>query len=142
MAERSYLSIGQGLDLLKREFTASRPNEKWCGDITYVPVGESGFVYFATVIDLYSRRLAGWSIADHMRTDLVLDALRMALATSDPGADVTLVHHSLRSDGVRSPAAHGDGVAMGRPHRRQRHAHRPERERSGLADEDRRACPG
>lgn len=46
-------------DLVKRDFTASHPDEKWCGDITYVPVGESGFVYFATVIDLYSGRLVG-----------------------------------------------------------------------------------
>jgi transposase InsO family protein len=46
-------------DLVGRDFTAERPDEKWCGDITYVPVGESGFVYFATVIDLYSGRLVG-----------------------------------------------------------------------------------
>src|SRR5437588_290254 len=68
-------------DLVKRDFTASHPDEKWCGDITYVPVGESGFVYFATVIDLYSGRLIGWSVAEHMRAELVQGALAAAVAT-------------------------------------------------------------
>ena len=67
-------------DLVGRDFTASRPDEKWCGDITYVPVGASGFVYFATVIDLFSGRLVGWSIAEHMRAELVRDALAAAVA--------------------------------------------------------------
>jgi transposase InsO family protein len=67
-------------DLVGRDFAASRPDEKWCGDITYVPVGECGFVYFATVIDLYSGRLVGWSIAEHMRAELVRDALCAAVA--------------------------------------------------------------
>ncbi len=67
-------------DLVGREFTAARPDEKWCGDITYVPVGESGFVYFATVIDLFSGRLVGWSIAEHMKAELVRDALSAAVA--------------------------------------------------------------
>jgi putative transposase len=51
-------------------------------------------VFFAFVIDVYSRMIVGWQFAEHMRTDLVLDALRMALAQRDPGADVELVHHS------------------------------------------------
>ena len=67
-------------DLLGRDFTATGPDEKWCGDITYVPVGESGFVYLATVIDLFSGRLLGWSIAGHMRAELVRDALAAAVA--------------------------------------------------------------
>lgn len=68
-------------DLLKRDFTAPAPNQRYVGDITYLPVGEGRFLYLATVLDLHSRRLAGWSIADHMRTELVSDALRAAAAT-------------------------------------------------------------
>ena len=67
-------------DLLERDFTAQAPNTKYVGDITYLPCGPDGFLYLATVIDCYSRRLVGWSIADHMRTDLVTDALRAAAA--------------------------------------------------------------
>ncbi|PVU81405.1 IS3 family transposase [Cellulomonas sp. WB94] len=65
-------------DLLERDFTAHAPNTKYVGDITYLPCGAGQFLYLATVIDCYSRRLVGWSIADHMRTDLVADALRAA----------------------------------------------------------------
>ena len=65
-------------DLLERDFTADAPNTKYVGDITYLPCGGGQFLYLATVIDCYSRRLVGWSIADHMRTDLVTDALRAA----------------------------------------------------------------
>jgi transposase InsO family protein len=65
-------------DLLGRDFTATAPNTRYVGDITYLPVGDGEFLYLATVIDCFSRRLAGWSIADHMRTDLVADALTAA----------------------------------------------------------------
>jgi len=68
-------------DLIGRDFTAPAVNQRYVGDITYVPVGERGFLYLATVIDLHSRRLAGWAIADHMRTDLVIDALNTARRT-------------------------------------------------------------
>ncbi len=68
-------------DLIGRDFTAEAPNQRYVGDITYLPVGERGFLYLATVIDLHSRRLAGWAIADHMRTDLVIDALTAAQRT-------------------------------------------------------------
>ena len=64
-------------DLLKRDFTAAAPNNRYVGDITYLPY-ESGHLYLATVIDCFSRRLVGWSIAEHMRTELVEDALRAA----------------------------------------------------------------
>ena len=80
-------------DLVQRDFTASRPDETWCVDLTYLRCWE-GVVYFAFVIDVYSRMVVGWQFADHMRTDLVLDALRMALGLRAPGADVELVHHS------------------------------------------------
>jgi len=66
-------------DLVKRRFKAARPNELWCGDLTYVHTGE-GFLYAATVIDVFSRRVIGWAIATHMRAELVSDALRMAVA--------------------------------------------------------------
>jgi len=68
-------------DLIGRDFTATAVNQRYVGDITYLPVGERGFLYLATVIDLHSRRLAGWAIADHMRTDLVIDALTAAQRT-------------------------------------------------------------
>jgi transposase InsO family protein len=68
-------------DLIGRDFTASAANRRYVGDITYLPVGDRGFLYLATVIDLHSRRLAGWAIADHMRTELVIDALTAARRT-------------------------------------------------------------
>ncbi|GAA4210795.1 hypothetical protein GCM10022252_79060 [Streptosporangium oxazolinicum] len=74
------LSHQQVPDLIQRDFTAERPNIRYVGDITYLPVGEGRFLYLATVLDLGSRRLVGWSIADHMRTELVSDALRAAAA--------------------------------------------------------------
>jgi transposase InsO family protein len=68
-------------DLLERNFTADAPNRAYVGDITYLPCGEGQHLYLATVIDCFSRRLVGWSIADHMRTELVTDALTAAAAT-------------------------------------------------------------
>jgi putative transposase len=80
-------------DLIKRDFTAEGPNQKWCGDITYIKTWD-GWAYLATVIDLYSRKLVGYAIADHMRTDLVTDALDMAIAARRPGPGV--IFHSDR----------------------------------------------
>lgn len=68
-------------DLVQRDFTADRPGIKFVGDITYIHTWQ-GFVYLATVIDCYSKKVVGWSIADHMRTELVEDALRNAAATT------------------------------------------------------------
>ena len=68
-------------DLLKRDFTAAAPGRRYVGDITYLPIADGRNLYLATVIDCYSRRLAGWAIADHMRTSLVADALKEAAAT-------------------------------------------------------------
>jgi transposase InsO family protein len=65
-------------DLLSRDFTAAAPNTKYVGDITYLPLATGGNLYLATVIDCCSRRVAGWAIADHMRTELVEDALKAA----------------------------------------------------------------
>ena len=66
-------------DLVGRAFTPGAPDQAWCQDITYIPTGE-GWLYLASVLDLGSRRLLGYSMADHMRTELVLDALTMAVA--------------------------------------------------------------
>jgi transposase InsO family protein len=74
------------------DFTASRPDEKWFADFTYLRCWE-GLVFFSFVIDAYSRRIVGWQFAAHMRTTLVLDALGMALHQRTPGADVGLIHH-------------------------------------------------
>ena len=68
-------------DLLRRDFTATAPNTRYVGDITYLPCGDGEFLYLATVIDCFSRRLVGWSIADHMRTELVENALAAAALT-------------------------------------------------------------
>ncbi|MFF1823839.1 IS3 family transposase [Kribbella sp. NPDC058245] len=68
-------------DLLNRDFTAPAPNQRYVGDITYLPLADGNNLYLATVIDCYSRRLAGWAIANHMRTELVTDALKAAQAT-------------------------------------------------------------
>jgi putative transposase len=80
-------------NVLNREFTTSAPNEVWVGDITYIRTQE-GWLYLAALIDLYSRRVVGWSIADHMRTELPLDALKMAIGNRD--TEGGLLHHSDR----------------------------------------------
>jgi transposase InsO family protein len=70
-------------NILNRDFYASNPNEKWVGDITYIPTGE-GWLYLATVIDLYSRKVVGWSMSDSMKVSLVNDALNMAITHRNP----------------------------------------------------------
>jgi putative transposase len=80
-------------DRVNRDFTAAGPDRLWVADFCYLRCWE-GVVFFAFVIDVHSRRIVGWQLAGHMRTDLVLDALRMALARRRTGADVQLVHHS------------------------------------------------
>ena len=81
-------------DLVKRAFTAARPNQLWVADFTYIPTW-SGTVFVAFVVDVYSRRIVGWRAANHMRTDLPLDALEMAIWTRDGRLD-ELIHHSDR----------------------------------------------
>jgi putative transposase len=80
-------------DLIARSFTAAKPNQKWCGDITYIKTWD-GWAYVATVIDLHSRALIGWSVDDHMRTSLVTDALDMAITHRRPPKGV--IFHSDR----------------------------------------------
>jgi transposase InsO family protein len=87
-------------DLVNREFTAERPGELLVADFTYVRCWQ-GTVFFAFVLDVYSRRIVGWQFADHMRAPLVVDALQMALATRERVAHVELVHHSDRGSQPR-----------------------------------------
>lgn len=82
-------------DLVNRDFTASAPNELWVADFSYLRCWE-GVVFFSFVIDVYSRKVVGWQFASHMRTTLVLDALRMALSTRERVQEVRLIHHSDR----------------------------------------------
>jgi putative transposase len=76
---------------VQRRFVASAPNRVWTADITAIPTA-AGFLYLAVVLDVYSRRIVGWAMADHMRTTLVLAALEMALRTRRPAQGV--IHHS------------------------------------------------
>lgn len=78
-------------NLLNQEFSASAPNCKWVTDITYIDTAE-GWLYLAPVLDLYSRLVVGWAMADHMESSLVENALRMAMARRHPAAG--FLHHS------------------------------------------------
>jgi putative transposase len=77
-------------DLVERQFTAARPNQLWVADITYVPTW-AGFLYLAVVVDAWSRCVVGWAMATHLRTELVLSALDMAVARRRP---TDVIHHS------------------------------------------------
>lgn len=102
---------------LDRNFQAKKPDQKWCCDITYIHTGE-GFLYLAAVMDLASRKIVGWSMADHLRTELCLDALQAALQSRKPGSD--LIHHSDRgvqyasSDYQRLLQSHNITASMSR----------------------------
>ena len=78
-------------NLLKRDFTADRPNQKWLADITYISTLE-GWLYLAAILDLFSRKIVGWAMSDRITTDLTLAALRMAVRLRLPWPG--LVHHS------------------------------------------------
>lgn len=78
-------------DLVDRQFIASRPDELWVTDITYVSTWE-GWLYVAFVLDVYTRAIVGWQIASHLRTELVLDAIEMAIWRRDTTADATTCH--------------------------------------------------
>ena len=82
--------IAKAPDLVKRQFTAEAPDRLWVADITYVPT-RVGFLYLAVVLDVFSRRIVGWAMESHLRTELVIQALNMALSLRRP-QDV--VHHS------------------------------------------------
>jgi putative transposase len=80
-------------DLVKRNFCAIAADKLWTADITYVRT-QKGFVYLAFILDVYSRKVVGWSMASHLRTELVVDALEMALWRRKP--DAGLIHHTDR----------------------------------------------
>jgi transposase InsO family protein len=80
-------------NLLGRDFAADAPDRRWAADVTYVPTGE-GWLYLAAVLDLCSRKVVGWAMADHLRAELCLDALGMALGRRRPAEG--LLHHSDR----------------------------------------------
>jgi putative transposase len=80
-------------DLIGQDFTAHQPNTRWCGDITYVQTVD-GWVYTATVIDLHSRKVVGYAVADHLRTGLIIEALAAAIVTRKPPSGV--IFHSDR----------------------------------------------
>ena len=85
-------------DLAQRQFSAEAPDRLWVADITYVPTG-AGFLYLAVVVDGYSRRVVGWAMGSHLRTELVLQALNMALSLRRPQG---VIHHS--DQGIQYPA--------------------------------------
>lgn len=91
-------------NLLERQFTVTAPNQAWVADITYIRTG-SGWLYLAAVLDLYSRKIVGWSMAPHMRTELVTSALQLAIAQRAPAPG--LIMHSDRGSQYAS-AAHCD----------------------------------
>jgi putative transposase len=78
-------------NLLKRNFVAQRPDQIWLADITYIPTLE-GWLYLATILDLYTRRIVGWAMSDRMTSDLTKSALEMAISQRQP--DPGLIHHS------------------------------------------------
>jgi putative transposase len=80
-------------NLIERNFSAVAPNRTWLADITYVET-DQGWLYLAAVMDLYSRKIVGWAMQDHLRTELPLTALRMAITTQRP--EIGLIHHSDR----------------------------------------------
>ena len=82
--------VRPALDLVDRDFTADKPDQLWVADITYIPTW-SGFLYLAVVLDVFSRRIVGWSMGHNLKTQLVLDAMNMALEQRRP-SDV--IHHS------------------------------------------------
>src|ERR1700727_712560 len=99
-------------DLVDRKFQADAPNQLWVADITYVPTW-AGFLYLAVVLDVYSRRIVGWSMATTLAKQLVLDALNMALATRRPTG---VIHHSDQGSQYTSiEFAHRCRDAGGRP---------------------------
>ncbi|MGZ9587387.1 IS3 family transposase, partial [Paenibacillus marinisediminis] len=80
-------------NILQQDFTATKPNEKWVADITYIPCRQ-GKLYLASILDLYTKQIVGWKLSDRMTTDLVLDALNQAYAAKKPKKG--LIHHSDR----------------------------------------------
>ena len=87
----SVTGVRTAADLVERDFNPQAPDRLWTADITYIRTWE-GWLYLASIIDCYSRRIVGWSMADHLRHELVVDALNMAIDRRRPGRG--LIHHS------------------------------------------------
>lgn len=110
--------LGVAPNVLDRQFTAAAPDQVWVGDITYVSTWE-GWLYLAVLVDLYSRRVVGWAVADNLGTDLALEALEMALRRRRP--EPGLLHHTDRGTQYASHhyqqrlARHGLRCSMSRP---------------------------
>ena len=108
----------QPLDLVRRDFNPNGPDRLWISDITYVRSWE-GWLYLAVILDAFSRRVVGWALADHLRTELATDALQMAFSSRRPGP--SLIHHSDRGGQYLSTAYigllanHGVRSSVGRP---------------------------
>jgi putative transposase len=108
----------QSPDLVRRDFNPSAPDCLWLSDITYIRTWE-GWLYLAVILDAFSRRVVGWALADHMRTELVTDALQMALTSRRPRSG--LIHHSDRgsqyfsTEYMRRLAVHGIRSSAGQP---------------------------
>jgi len=106
-------------NLIQRDFTATAPDQKWLADITYIDTAE-GWLYLAVILDAFSRRVIGWAAADHLRSDLVEQALIMALTHRRPPMHRELIHHSDRGVQYASAAfqrrlaEHGIACSMSR----------------------------
>ena len=133
----------QPTDLVRRDFNSSVPDRLWLSDITYVRTWE-GWLYLAVILDAFSRRVVGWALADHLRTELATDALQMALTTRRPPAG--LIHHSDRGGQtefkessqrcrmeLRCNDASGDQIVHYEPECSRQVVHRLPVERSGNA---------
>ncbi len=98
-------------DLVDRNFTASGPNQLWVADMTYVPTA-AGFLYLAIVLDAWSRKIVGWSMANHLRTELVLDAMEAAVSQRRPSS---VIHHSDQGcqGGIKWSLQHLEGGSCG-----------------------------
>lgn len=97
-------------NVLRRNFTATAPNQKWLADITYVPTDE-GWLYLALVLDMYARKIVGWAMSEAMAQQLTLSALEKALGWRNPGAE--LVHHSDRGSQYAAGAYRDKLQALG-----------------------------
>jgi putative transposase len=93
-------SLPVAQNLLDQNFVADRPDQVWLADITYIPTGE-GWLYLAAILDLFTRKVVGWAMRDHMRAELTIAALTMAIQRRCPAAG--LIHHSDRA--VNTPPA-------------------------------------
>jgi transposase InsO family protein len=110
-------------DLVARNFTPDAPDQLWARDVTYLRTRQ-GWLYLATVIDLYSRRVIGWALAEHLRAELVCDALKMAIAATRGGRVDGVVFHSESGRTRARCRPFGRSVSLVRPPNRTCDFHR------------------